>query len=76
MCKDIVIGLFVIHCEYSLVNVVRPLQPLKAFASMLVTESGITIAVKPEQPLNVDYSITLRALGMVIDVRPLQWRMQ
>ena len=53
---------------------VRPMQPLKATAPIVVTELGMVIKVRPVQPLNALKPIVVTELGMVIEIKPMQFR--
>ena len=52
-----------------MVTEVRPLQPSKAWNSMLVTPSGKAMEVKLEQPLKADSPILVTLPGMVMEVK-------
>ena len=56
-----------------MVSEVRPVQPLKAYSPIVVTELGMVSEVRPVQPLKAESPIVLTELGMVsAPVRLLQ----
>lgn len=52
-----------------MITLVKPLQPLKAYYPILVTEFGIVIVVKPLQLAKVPSLILITLLGIVILVK-------
>ena len=50
----------------------RPVQPLNAEPSMLVTLLGIAILVRPVQPLKAEEPMLVTLLGISMLVRPVQ----
>ena len=49
-----------------------PVQPLKAYPPMVVTEFGIVIEVSPVQSQKAASPMVVTELGIVIDVSPEQ----
>ena len=50
---------------------VKPLQPSKAFRSILVTLLEMVMEVKPLQPLKAQVSMFVTPLGMMMEVMPV-----
>lgn len=51
---------------------IKPVHPIKASFSMVVTELGIVMEVKPVQPLNALNLMLVTELGIVTEVNPVQ----
>ena len=51
---------------------VRPVQPLNAYAPILVTFSGISIEIREEQLENAYWFIVVTLSGILIDLREVQ----